>query len=198
VDDGKVRVARQALLVLARESAVKREELAARQALKRGEVEAARLELANLELERREAVLLAPVDGVVTAGEVRVGDVLEPGKPVLEIAEQEGFVFEVLVPTEEAADLRLGMPARVKLDAYDCQRYGTLPGRVCYIAPDSTVDQGVTAYQVKVALEQAELRRGDLRGPVKLGMAGRAEILTERRSLLSLLGKQIRRSISLE
>ena len=108
---------------------------------KRGEVEAARLEMANLELERKQAIIRAPIDGVVTSGDVKVGDILEPGKPVAEIAEQEGFRFEAAVPSEEVGHLRVGMPARIKLDAYDYQRYGTLEGTVVFISPDSGVPE---------------------------------------------------------
>src|SRR6202041_1928910 len=101
----------------------------------------ARSELANLELEQQQAVLIAPVDGVVTEGDVKVGDLIGPGQRVLEIAEQKGFRFEVLVPSNEVGNLRLGMPVRIKLDAFDFQKYGTLTGTVSYISPDS-VDPG--------------------------------------------------------
>ena len=47
------------------------------------------------ELERQQANLTAPITGIVTSKEVKVGDHLpEPGKPVVEIAEQKGFHFE--------------------------------------------------------------------------------------------------------
>jgi HlyD family type I secretion membrane fusion protein len=199
VDDSKIRIARQALAVLEREADLKREELVARQLLKRGETEAARLELANLELEKREAVLRAPIDGVVTSGELRPGDVLEPGKPVMEIAGREGFRFEALVPSEEMAGVRVGMPARVRLDAYDYQRYGTLTGTVCYVAEDSAAPEGRTGafYVVRIDLDGEEVGRGDLRGRVKLGMAGQVEVVTDRQSLLGILLKKIRQTISL-
>jgi HlyD family secretion protein len=110
--------------------------------LKQGELDAAQLELTNLEREREQAVLRSPLDGVVTAGDVKVGDVLEPGKVVLEIAERKGFRFEVAVPSEEMGQLQVGMRARVKLDAYDYQRYGTRAGTVCFISADSRVPRG--------------------------------------------------------
>jgi HlyD family secretion protein len=139
------------------------------------------------------------MDGVVTLGDVKVGDVLETGKPVVEIAEQRGFVFEVAVPSEEVAHLREGMAVRIKLDAYDFQKYGTVAGRVRFISPDSGVVEGQRSafYTVRIEVEDAELARGDLRGRVKLGMAGLAEIVTHRESLLSLLVKKIRQTISL-
>jgi HlyD family type I secretion membrane fusion protein len=198
-DDGKVRVARRALAVLQREGETKREELVARQVQKRGETEAARLELANLELERREAVLVAPIDGVVTSGELRPGDALEPGKAVMEIAGRGGYRFEALVPSEEMADVRVGMPARVRLDAYDYQRYGTLTGTVSYVAEDSSAVEGRQGayYVVRIDVDGDEVGRGELRGAVKLGMAGQVEVVTDRRSLLMVLLKKIRRTISL-
>jgi HlyD family secretion protein len=157
-----------------------------------------RLEVANLEMARMQAVIRAPMDGIVTTGDLRVGDILERGRPVLEIAEQNGFRFEVAVPSEEVGDLRLGMPARIKLDAFDYQKYGTISGKVVFIAPDSTIPSGqqVITYLVRIELEGEEVGRGDLRGRVKLGMAGQTDIVIDRESLLALLLTKLRRMIS--
>jgi multidrug resistance efflux pump len=199
VDEGRVAILRQALAQVGQEDAVKREELTLRRGLKQAEVEAARVDLANLEAERRQAVLRAPVDGVVTTGDVKAGDFLEPGKAVLEIAEQKGFRFEVSVPSEEMAHVRVGMPVRVKLNAYDYQKYGTLTGTVCFISPDSGVAEGqrTAAYLVRMELRGDEVGRGEYRGRVKLGLTGQAEIVTGHERLLTLLLKKIRQSISL-
>jgi multidrug resistance efflux pump len=130
---------------------------------------------------------------------VKAGDVLEPGKPVLEVAEQNGFLFEALVPSEEVGHLRAGLPARVKLDAYDYQRYGSLAGEVVFVSPDSGAAEGQrgAAYLVRVALAGDEVGRGDRRAPVKLGLAGQVDIVTGQETILSLLAKRIRQSISL-
>jgi hypothetical protein len=91
------------------------------------------------------------------------------------------------------------MPARVKLDAFDYQKYGTACGTVVFIAPDSSVPEGQRAasYLVRVELAGDEVGRGEHRGVVKLGMQGTAEVVTGRESLLSLLARRIRQSISL-
>jgi multidrug resistance efflux pump len=209
VEEGQLEIARQALALLDREQALRREELALKRAAKQAEIEAAKLELANLELQRQQSVLRAPADGVVASGEVKVGDLLEPGKVVLEIAEQRGFVFEAMVPSEEIGHLKVGMPARVKLDAFDYQKYGAVEGAVRFISPDSGVAQSAPAggtqvgtpqtpfYVVKIAIDGGEFGRGEFAARVKLGMAGRVEIVTERESLLSILVKKVRKSISL-
>ena len=197
--DGAVQVAQRALELAERDYAVKREELDQKRRAKRGEVETARLELANLELEQGQAVIRAPISGILTAGDVKIGDVLEPGKPVAEIARQTGFHFEASVPSGEVGRLRLGMPVRIKLDAYDYQKYGALDGTVCFIPPDSEVSEGqkTTTYTVRIMLLRDEVGRGADRGQVKLGMAGQAEIVTGRENLFMLLIKQIRQTISL-
>ena len=101
----------------------------------------------------------------------------------------------VLLRGLSAARVRL----KIKLDAYDYQRYGTLDGTVCFVSADSGVEeeQKTVTYTVKIAVLKDEVGRGAYRGQVKLGMAGQAEIVTGRESLLSLLGKKIRQTISL-
>jgi multidrug resistance efflux pump len=199
VDDSKVGILGSALEQLAKEFDLKRSELDLKRETKQREVDTAKVELANLELERKETVIYAHTDGVVTSGEVRVGDTLDAGKAVLAIAQERGFRVDVAVPSAEIGHLREGMTVRVKLDAYDYQRYGTVSGTVYHVSPDSQKPEGQQAviYVVKVALEGNELGRGEYRGQVKLGMTGQAEIVTGQESLLSLLVKKVRQTISL-
>jgi HlyD family secretion protein len=196
---GKVEVLRRALTLAEKDYAVRRQELETKRGIKHGEVEALRIELANLELDRRQAVIRAPLDGMITVGDVKVGDLLERGKPVVEVAAQHGFRFEASVPSEEVGHLRVGMPARIKLDAYDYQRYGTVAGTVVFLSPDSGIGEGqrTATYLVKIELAGDELGRGERRGQVKLGMTGQADIVTGQESLLVLLIKKIGQSISL-
>ena len=199
VDTGRVLVLRRNLALLDEDGAVRSAELSLKQAAKRGEVEAARLEMANHEVGRRQACLRAPIDGVVVFGDIKIGDNLERGKTVAEIAPQKGFYFEAAVSSEEVGQLRVGMPARIKLDAYDYQRYGTLSGKVVFISPDSGLPDGQRTphYLVRIELDADAVGRDGMRGLVKLGMAGQVEIVTETRSLLSILSKKIRQTISL-
>jgi HlyD family type I secretion membrane fusion protein len=199
VNEKRVQVVREALGLVERDYAVKQTELQLKRTGKQGEVEAARLKLANMELERKQVDIRAPIAGVVTRGDVKVGDILEPGRPAMEVAARAGFVFEAAVPGEDVGHLRVGIPARVKLDPYDYQRYGTLGGVVCFIAPDSSVADGpqTVTYTVRIALDGDEVGRGEAHGQVKLGMNGQVEIVSAQESLLSLLLKRIRQRISL-
>lgn len=210
VDESPVGVARRALELVGKDFAVRSADLETRIAAKEGEVEAARKELANLTLERESCELRSPIDGVIVSGRIRVGDMLEPGKPALELAPQAAYCFEASVPGADVGDLKVGMPVRIRFDAYDYQKYGALEGKVTYLSPDSQpidpVSQGdaakaartaPVAYVVRVEMSADAVGRGELRGPVKLGLGGTAEIITQTESLLKILIKRIRKTISL-
>jgi multidrug resistance efflux pump len=199
LDRARIEVLRRAMELAARDDAVRRLELELKQESKRAELASLRVQLASLEMERQHAAIQAPLDGVITRRDVELGAILEPGRPVLEIARQDGFRFEAEISSEDAGHLRPGMPARIKLDAFDFQTYGALEGQVAFVSPDSGIsDRHKGAfYTVKIALARTELRRGPRVGRVKLGMAGQAEIITRRESLLFLLLKKLRMSISL-
>src|SRR5262245_14330564 len=66
-------------------------------------------------------------------------------------------------------------------------------GRVLHLSGFSGVPEGQRGafYLVRVDVEGGEVGRGNLRGQVKLGMAGQVEIVTEQESILSLLLRKI-------
>jgi multidrug resistance efflux pump len=206
-EEGQLETARQSLALLDRDNAIRQEELNLKRSAKQTEVQSGKLELAALTTQQQQAVLRAPVDGVVAWGDVKVGELVPQGKVILEVAEQKGFIFEAVVPSEEIGLLKVGMTARVKLDAFDYQKYGVVPGTVQFISPDSGVAQApantaghalqTPFYTVRIALAGDEFTRGRFPGRVKLGMAGHVEIVTEQESLLTILVKKVRQSISL-
>jgi HlyD family secretion protein len=195
-------VLKEAVQLVAKEHAVEREKLDASRERKRNEIAAIRLELDRLAWEQRQSELRAPANGSVTSLDVRVGDVIDAGQPVLAVAKQRGYRIDVAVLSEDVGQLSVGMPVRVKLDAYDYQKYGTVAGRVVFVSPDSAVEREapgdrLPTYTVKVSLDSDQVGRGDNLGRVKLGMTGIAEIITDRESILSLLVRSIRQSVSL-
>ena len=209
VNEAVVNVARQSIELVHRDFAVRKAELESRIVVKQGEKETIQRDLANLQLQRSDAVLVAPFDGIIVVGRVRVGDMLEAGKPVYEFAQQKSNCFEAVVSGEDVGQLSVGLPVRIRLDAYDYQKYGTLQGTVLFISPDSKpIEPGkpsdrshatnsTAAFTVRVQLLAEEVGRQAVRGPVKLGLTGTAEIITDNESLLNVLLKRIRRTISL-
>jgi HlyD family secretion protein len=215
VDEGPVHVARRAAELVDRDFAVRMAEAEARRVAKEGEAAALRRDFRQLELQLAESVLRSPIDGVVVTGQIDVGDVLEPGKPIMEIAPRDGYQFEAMILSEDVGHVQVGMPVRIKFDAYDYQKYGVMAGTVTYLSPDSRIakqgdgDQGAggaggsasakspAAYLVRVKMDADVIGRGDRHGEIKLGMGGAAEIVTDRESVLMIFFRKIRQTISL-
>jgi HlyD family secretion protein len=205
LDEGQIEVIERELDVLQRDYEVKHQDLVRQRLLHLREAEIARKELANLQIKRSSAELRTPMDGVITSGRIDVGDVLEPGRAVFEVAATADFRFEAEVSSADVGHLRAGMPAKIRFDAYDYQRYGVATGKVTFVSPDSkmvqpdrpTGEQQV-AYVVRVDLDQHRIGRNGDWGDIKLGLGGLAEIVTDRESLLTILFKNIRHTISLD
>ena len=106
--------------------------------------------------------------------------------------------MDASVPSKDVGYLRIGMAARVKLDAFDYQKYGTLPGQIQFISPDSQVmSDGALAYLVRITLDQTELADGTDRRKVKIGMTGLVEMIKGEERLLSLAVRRFRNKLTL-
>jgi multidrug resistance efflux pump len=152
-----------------------------------------RKSLQSLNLQKEESAVYAHVDGIVTVGHIRVGQLFKPGERTFAIAQEKGLRIDLSVSTSDIADVAVGKRARIKLYAFDEREYGVVEGTVYEIAPDSAVVEGRDGsmhvyYLVRVRLDDVHAGRGELRKPVQLGMMGEAEILTgEKNRLCALL-----------
>lgn len=214
VDDGPATVARRAVELVDRDFAVRLAEAETRRVAKQGEADGVRRDIAQLELQRAESELRSPIDGVIVTGHIEPGDVLEAGKPVMEIAPRDGYRFEAMILSEDVGHVQVGMPVRIKFDAYDYQKYGVMEGTVRYLSPDSKMSKPAednpngepasaggrktpAAFVVRIEMSAAQVGRSGLVGEVKLGLGGTAEIVTDRESVLRIFFKKIRQTISL-
>jgi len=99
---------------------------------------------------------------------------------------------------QDVAFLRPGLPAMVKISAYDFGIYGGLKGHVKLISPDTLQDDHAAPgkpdaiyYRVQVLTENSELVAGGKRLPIIPGMTGTVEIRTGEKTVLSYLLKPI-------
>ena len=157
----------------------------------------------NLRLQREQAVLHSPIDGVVVQGNPRVGDLVPAGDTVFEIARQQGS------PLRGRTRKRRHRPVAHRHADHDQVRRLRLStlrddgwnGELSFAGlnarrPGATEAEAAT-FVAKIDLAGDRVARGDYCGQIKLGMAGQAEIVTEKRSLLTILLRRLRSSISL-
>jgi adhesin transport system membrane fusion protein len=145
-------------------------------------------------------VLTAPVGGIVKYLKVTtIGGVLRAGDELMQISPTDGdMVIEVRINPVDIGQLKPGLPAAVKLDAFDYSIYGTLHGTLNYISSDTLTDPGsngqsVTYYRAHVRLDAAKTKANPKLANVALkpGMTATVDIRTDSRSILRYLAKPV-------
>ncbi|EGT4311698.1 HlyD family efflux transporter periplasmic adaptor subunit [Cronobacter sakazakii] len=143
------------------------------------------------------ATLFSPVRGVVKDIQVTtVGGVLQPGGKLMEIVPLEDqLLVETCINPRDIAYIRPGLPATVKITAYDSSIYGDLKGEVEMVSPDTLqdeVERDQFYYRVYVRTKSAELKnRNGKRFPILPGMVANVEIKTGQKTVLDYLIKPL-------
>jgi membrane fusion protein len=90
-----------------------------------------------LQFSLSQALVKAPVDGVLEALLVKPGDVIQAGQPLGRLV-PEGTPLQVVafLPEKDRAFVRVGDEARLELDQLPYSEFGTLKARVVRIADD--------------------------------------------------------------
>ena len=168
------------------------------------ELSAKQAEVSSLEqklMQRRDKLertnIYSPVRGRVNDILINTeGGVIRPGEPIMEITPIEGqLLIEAKVRPQDVAFVAPGMPASVKITAYDYTIYGDLQGEVEQISEDTIEEEtprGKEAfYEVLIRTEKAYLERNGITLPIRPGMVAQVDIQTGKRTLLSYLLKPI-------
>ena len=105
----------------------------------------------------------------------------------------EGLVVQAKVANQDVGRLRPGMPATVKVRAFDYLRFGTLDGVLQKVAADATPDPrtGELTYAVTVVTARAHLGAAPGEFDVAPGMAVDVDLKIGERTILSYLTDRI-------
>ena len=137
-------------------------------------------------------VVRSPVAGLINRLNVTtIGAVVRPSEVLLEITpNDERIVIQTRSNPNDRAHLRSGLPARVRIGAYDYATYGTFAGRVTDVSADTLVDEerGIRYYRVNLEVDVSNLpSRVNQPGVLMPGMVASADIAVGKRSVLSYI-----------
>lgn len=141
--------------------------------------------------------MISPVRGIVKDIQVMtVGGVLQPGGKLMEIVPLEDqLLIETRINPRDIAYIRPGLPATVKITAYDSSIYGNLDGTVEIVSPDTLQDEvrrDQYYYRVYVRTKSAELRnKAGRKFRILPGMVASVEIKTGQKTVLDYLIKPL-------
>jgi len=134
-------------------------------------VEPAQEALDQAESAYNRTVLAAPFEGIVSAVNVEAGELVTPGRSVVELTDISPLHLTVQVDEIDIRQITQGMAARVQLDA--------LPGvellaRLTEIALVGQNEEGIVSYDARVDLDESN-------SGVRVGMTAEASVVVEQR-----------------
>jgi len=137
------------------------------------------------------ALITSPVVGTVKTLHINtLGGVVKPGQELLEIVPTEDkLLVEAKIIPKDIAFIHVGLPARVKITAYDFTRYGGLEGVVEHISADTTQDEeGNSFYIVRIRTNESSMNRKNKDDmPIIPGMLTSVDVMVSKRTVLEYM-----------
>ena len=167
-----------------------------------GKVQVLRSELATTEQRiteisgRRAYVIRAPTEGRVSMLQATIGQFADPRQLQMEIVPTDSILqAELFVPTRAIGFVQPGQEIRILYDAFPYQQFGAYSGRVLNISQtiltrsdtSGPIELKEPAYRVTAALDRPDIDAYGKKIPLQADMLLRADIILEKRSLISWL-----------
>jgi membrane fusion protein, adhesin transport system len=148
----------------------------------------------------KRTVMYSPLRGTVKNIRINtIGGVIQAAQEILEIVPfEDKLLVEAKIRPHDVAFLRPGLPATVKISAYDYSIYGALQGEVILISPDTLKEErnkqaqdDERYYRVLVRADVSSLRQAEKELPIIPGMTANVEIRTGEKSVLDYILKPV-------
>jgi membrane fusion protein len=167
-----------------------------------GKIQVLRSELATTEQRiteisgRRAYVIRAPTEGRVSMLQATVGQFADPRQLQMEIVPTDSVLqAELYVPTRAIGFVQPGQAVRILYEAFPYQQFGAYRGRVLNISQtiltrsdtSGPIELKEPAYRVTAALDRPDIDAYGKKIPLQADMLLRADIILEKRSLISWL-----------
>lgn len=119
-----------------------------------------------------------------------IGGVVKPGDPVAEVVPlEDSLLVEARIRPSDRAQLYPGLPAVVKVSAYDFSIHGGLDAELVDISADTILDEeGEPYYRVRLTTNETSLGPDK---PIISGMTVTVDIITGEKTVLDYLLKPI-------
>ncbi|PSB28378.1 HlyD family type I secretion periplasmic adaptor subunit [Stenomitos frigidus] len=152
--------------------------------------------LSQVQLDLKAQDLRAPADGVVfELGPKLPGVVSQPGQTLLQVVPNESLTAQVRVANADIANIRVGMPVDVRIDAYPFTEFGSVKGVVSKVGSEAIklTEQapGPTVFPIEVQLDRQFLERRSQRFPLTPGMSIAALVKVRQRAPISYVTEEI-------
>ncbi|GLQ75923.1 HlyD family efflux transporter periplasmic adaptor subunit [Vibrio penaeicida] len=115
-----------------------------------------------------------------------VGNFIPQGEIILKLVPSNGNLrVRAFIPSSEIGFLKVGLPARIRIDAYNYNKYGYVNGEIEYISKDSTDVQGEMLYEISISMDKAFLDSSEERIILGSGMSVKVDLVIGKRTVAS-------------
>lgn len=166
----------------------------------RNEVEQADAQQQALRGKVNDAVVRAPVSGIISAVHVKtLGAVVQTGTLLAEIVPDEKAVLvRARVLAQDIAGVHVGQRANITLNAYDVSVYGAMEGQVQQVASNTTQEeQRPPYYETMIEIPNPQFSKSTEGVEIVPGMGVMVNILGQKRSVLSYIFSPINKAASI-
>jgi hemolysin D len=158
------------------------------------EITQAAKQISSLQHQLEQSQIEAPIAGTVFQLAIaHPGAVVQQSQLLARIAPKgTPLILKAQMPTYESGFLRLGMPVKIKFDAYPFQDYGIVEGRLSWIAPDSKIPQQqpeqtaqqAETFELEIELDSTYIQTKNKRIALTPGQTATAEVIVRQRRLI--------------
>ena len=145
----------------------------------------------------------SPSNGIVKNVRITtLGGVIKPSEEVMQIVPvEDNMLIEAKIKPSDVGFLKLGMPANIKIDAYDYTVYGSLKGKLTYVSADTISEdlkQGEQAYYRVQVVTQGKQFSAKPKEHLEIqpGMTATVEIKTGTNTVLKYLLKPVIKTLN--
>ncbi len=141
-------------------------------AVQEAQLRQAQANLQNIQAQYDKTTIQAPIAGVITLQDAKVGEMATANKTIISIISDTKFEIEANVPEADIAKVTVGDSADVTLDAYGNDVH--FRADVISVDPAETISEGVATYKTKFQFAGEDER-------IKSGMTANIDILTDKK-----------------
>lgn len=134
----------------------------------RAQVRQAEVAVEQAKLAIEGTLLKAPIDGVITAVNVKAGELTTGALPAFELTDLSGFHINVYIDEIDVGAVREGQEAVISLDALPDVE---LDGHVASVSPTANLETGVISYRMRIDIDSTD-------AALRAGMSATASIIT--------------------
>lgn len=141
-----------------------------------------------------ETYIIAPFDGIVTKADLRVGQFISGGVPVMNMISKANFQIESFIPEADIAKVKIGQSGTTTLDAYgDSVSFSVV---VTAIDLSDTEVDGVSTYKTTLQFSESDARiRSGMTANIDLRSEIRNDVLSIQQS--AIINKEGKRTVQI-